>query len=310
MRVIRGLARARGCFERPVVTIGNFDGVHKGHQVILAQVREDADHRGVDAVAVTFEPHPISVLRPQAAPRMLMQLGDRLAALAECGMDATVVQRFSLEFARIEADDFVRRFLVECLDVQKVIVGHDINFGRDRAGSATLLIEEGERYGFTVEVIRPVIVDGTVVHSSEVRALVQSGEVAAAAELLGRPHVVRGRCVHGAGVGRRLGIATINIRPRTPLVPPDGVYVTRTLVDGALVDGVTSIGSRPTFEGDGTVIESHLFEFDRDVYGRNVALRFLERLRDQRKFESREALVAQVRNDIVAARKFLASHPE
>jgi len=305
MRVVRSLERARGLFERPVLTIGNFDGVHRGHQVILRQVREDADQRKVPAVALTFEPHPVSVLRPEKAPRLLMTLGDRLRALAACDLDAVVVQRFSTAFAGVEAEDFVRRFLVEILRVQKVVVGHDLNFGKGRKGDVELLIEGGGRHGFAVEVIRPVIADGMVVHSSVVREKVAMGDVETAARLLGRPHVVRGRVVRGAGRGRELGFATANLRPRTQLVPAEGVYATRALVDGRRLDGVTSIGKTPTFGGSESVIETHLFAAPEDFYGRELGLEFYARLREQRKFPSAEALVEQIQRDVKRAKEIL-----
>lgn len=305
MRVIRNLERARGQFSRPVVTVGNFDGVHRGHQVILRHVREDADLRGVAGIALTFEPHPVAVLRPESAPRLLMHLGDRLAALAACGVDATVVQAFTRAFAQIEADEFVRRFLVEILDAQKLVVGHDLNFGRDRAGNVERLVEAGGRYGFTVEVIRPVHVGNVVVHSSGVRRAVADGDVALAGRLLGRAHVVRGRVTRGAGRGRGLGFATANVRPKTQAVPPDGVYVTRARIENRRVGGVTSIGNTPTFGGTGTVIETHLFAEVGELYGKAIAIEFVDRLRDQRRFESPEALQQQVQNDIERAKTIL-----
>ena len=306
MRVFRSLERARGAFERPVVTIGNFDGVHRGHQVILDQVREDADHRGVAAVALTFEPHPTSVLRPDKAPKLLMQLGDRLAALAAFGMDAVVVQRFSREFASIEADHFIHRFLAEILDAQKLIVGHDLNFGHGRKGNVELLVEAGGRYGFSVEVIRPVMVGDIAVHSSVVREAVADGNVSLAERLLGRPHKVRGRVVEGAGRGRKIGFATANLRTKTQLVPPEGVYATRALVDAECFESATSIGHAPTFGGTDTVIESHLFTEWRDLYARNMSLEFIERLRDQKKFDGPEALAAQIKEDVERTKTILA----
>jgi riboflavin kinase/FMN adenylyltransferase len=298
LRVFRSLERARGCFSRPVVTIGNFDGVHRGHAVILDQLRIDADHRDVAAVALTFEPHPIAVLRPQAAPKRLMRLGDRLAALATHGLDATVVQPFTLGFAEIDADDFVRRFLVEILDAQKIIVGHDLNFGRGRKGNVDSLVAAGIQFDFSVEVIHPVSVDGVVVHSTVIRRAVADGEVALAAKLLGRPHVVRGRVVHGAGRGRRIGFATANIRPRTQLVPAEGVYATRAEID-----------RRWFFGGTESVIESHLFTDWQDFYAKPIRLRFYERIREQRKFDSPDALRQQIQMDVENARAILARTP-
>jgi len=310
MRVFRSLEQARGCFSRPIVTIGNFDGVHRGHQVILDRVRHDADERRVGAVALTFDPHPVAVLRPQAAPRLLMPLGDRLAALAACGLDGTVVQRFSKAFSQITADDFVARFLVDILDAQKLVVGHDLNFGRGRAGNVETLVEAGGRHGFSVEVIQPVRVDDIVVHSSVVRQAVADGDVRLAMRLLGRPHVVRGRVVRGAGRGRDLGFATANLRARTPLVPREGVYATQATVDGRRIDSVTSIGHTPTFGGSDTVIEAHLFAPLGDLYGKMLALDFVAHLRDQKKFDGPEALVEQIGRDVEEAKAALAEHAD
>jgi riboflavin kinase/FMN adenylyltransferase len=309
MEVFKSLDVARGKFSRPVVTMGNFDGVHKGHQVILAQVRSDADRLGVAAVALTFDPHPVAVLRPEAAPRLLMSLKDRLDGLASCGLDATVVQTFTDEFAATDADVFVSRFLVGVLDTQKMVVGHDVNFGHDRSGSIETLVGAGALHGFDVDVVSPVLVGGTVVHSNVVRDKVARGEVVEAAALLGRPHVVRGHVVRGAGRGTGLGFATANLKADTEAVPADGVYVTRAVVGGKHIDGVTSIGHTPTFGGDETAIEVHLFSDCGDLYGQEIAVEFFERVRDQQKFADADALVAQIKLDVETARKVLGRRP-
>lgn len=309
MRVFRSLEAARGRFKGPVVTIGNFDGVHRGHQFILDQVRADADQRDTEAIVLTFEPHPISLLRPEKAPRLLMPLGDRLHTLLDYGVDAVVVQRFDRAFADIEAEDFIKRFIVEILGAQKLVVGHDLNFGRNRGGNIESMVEAGGRYGFAVEVISPVEAEGVIVHSSVVREKVAAGDVEFAARLLGRPHVVRGRVVHGAGRGRKIGFATANLRPKTQLVPPDGVYVTRAVVDGRTIDGVTSIGNTPTFDGTETLIESHLFIDWEDFYGKPMALQFFEKIRDQKKFSGPEELGKQIAADVERAKQVLSQLP-
>jgi riboflavin kinase/FMN adenylyltransferase len=307
MKVLRSLERARGKLRRSVLTIGNFDGVHRGHQVILERLRREADARGADAVVLTFDPHPVSVVRPDAAPLAVMTLADRLSALANEGVDLTIVQHFNRKFAAFEADEFVRRFLVEILDAGLVLVGDDLNFGRQRGGNVATLRASGERYGFQVEVIPPVEVNGVAARSSMIRGLVASGDVTSAAALLGRPHFVRGRVEHGAGRGRGLGFATANLGPETPLVPGDGVYVTVAHLGRRTLDSVTSIGSTPTFGGGARVIEAHIFAELPALYGRPLVLEFLEKIRDQKKFDSPAALAEQIGQDVARARAVLAA---
>lgn len=308
MKVFRSLERARGGLRRAVVTMGNFDGVHRGHQVILERLRSEADRRGSPAVVLTFHPHPVSVVRPQAAPLGIMTLPDRLAALKGQNVDLTIVQHFTPAFAAIDADEFVRRFLVEILDADHILVGDDLNFGRNRGGNVSTLAAAGQRHGFSVEVIPPVEVGGVVARSSVIRALVRDGDVQSASRLLGRPHFVRGRVEHGAGRGRGLGFATANLRPETPLVPGDGVYVTVARLGRRRIDSVTSIGTTPTFGGAETVVEAHLFAELGDLYGRPIVLEFLERIRDQKRFESPEALAEQIGRDVATARAVLGDH--
>jgi len=307
MKVLRSLERARGLVERSVLTIGNFDGVHRGHQVILERLRTEAAARRTQAVVLTFDPHPVSVVRPDAAPRAIMTLPDRVDALAAAGADVVVVQHFTRAFAAIEADDFVRRFLFETLDAQLILVGDDLNFGRDRGGDVATLAHSGRELGFAVEVIPPVEVDGVVARSSVIRELVAAGDVAGAARLLGRAHFVRGRVEHGAGRGRGLGFATANLKTETPLVPGDGVYVTVARLGRRRIDSVTSIGSTPTFGGAETVVEAHILAELGDIYGKPLVLEFLEKLRDQKKFDSPAALVEQIGNDVARARSILAA---
>jgi riboflavin kinase/FMN adenylyltransferase len=309
MKVLRSLQAARGLLRRSIVTIGNFDGVHRGHQVILGRVHREAEVRCTASVVLTFDPHPVSIVRPEAAPLALMTLRDRLDTLAGEGIDFAVVQRFSKSFASISAEDFVRRFLVETLDAELLLVGDDLNFGRDRRGNVAMLTEAGARYGFGVEVVAPVDVDGVVARSSAIRRLVAEGDVSAAAKLLGRAHFVRGRVAHGAGRGRGLGFATANLEASTPLVPGDGVYVTVARLGRRRIDSVTSIGSTPTFGGGARAIEAHLFADLGDLYGKPLVLEFLEKIRDQKKFESPAALVEQIGRDVARAREVLAARP-
>jgi len=312
MRVVRHLSSCPDRFASPVITLGNFDGVHAGHQEILSRVVAQAKARGVDSVVITFYPHPTSVLAPDRAPAALAPLHDRLASIRDHGVDALVLQHFTAAFAALEAEEFIDRYLVERLGARKVIIGHSVNFGRRRGGSARTLEEAGRRHGFEVEVVGPVEVDGIAVSSTEVRNRLAAGEVALAARLLRRPYGVEGRVLVGDRRGRKLGFPTANLRPRLGPLVPNGVYAVRAAwTDRASGErheraGVANVGLNPTFgEGRQRTLEPHLFDFDGDLYGERLHVSFVERLRGELKFSSVDALVEQIGKDAAAARAVL-----
>ena len=306
MQVIRHLEACDRRFRSPVATLGNFDGVHRGHQEILSRVVRQARERGCEAILVTFFPHPTSVLAPSRAPAALGSLAERLARFREIGLDAVVLQQFTPSFAALEADVFVERYLVRRLEVAKVVIGHSVNFGRARGGNAHTLTEAGRRLGFAVEVVGPVKVDGIAVSSTAVRERLASGEVAVASRLLGRFYAVEGRVVRGDQRGQGLGFPTANVRPRNPLLVPDGVYAVRLRLNAERRDGVANVGRNPTF-GQGRVrtLEAHLFDFTGELYGRALRVEFVERLRAEKKFASPQELVQQIRDDVARAREVL-----
>ncbi len=321
MELIRHIASHPRRFAAPVVTLGNFDGVHRGHQAILERVVTEARARGTDSVAITFHPHPVSVLRPQAAPNLLTPLREKVRWTAAADVDVLVLQHFTHAFATVEPEAFVERFLVTRLRAAQLIVGHSVSFGHARRGNATLLETLGRRFGFDVEVIGPVEVEGHVVSSSLVRRVIESGDVRLAAALLGRPHAVVGRIVVGKRRGATLGFPTVNVRAPVGLHPPDGVYAVRVEVEGASGggagtdcaairrDGVANIGRNPTFGENARTLEAHLFDFDGDLYGRRCRVAFVERLRGEIAFADVDALVAQIRRDADAARAALVRTP-
>jgi riboflavin kinase/FMN adenylyltransferase len=308
--VIRHITTCPRRFDAPVLTLGNFDGVHRGHQAIFARVVADARARGGAAMAITFTPHPMAVLRPEKAPPALTSLRDKLALLDETGIDVLILKRFTPEFAAVTAPEFVERFIVGAVGAAKLVVGHSVSFGRDRAGNAPLLQELGARFGFDVEVIGPVEVDGHEVSSSAIRRAVAAGDVRLAAKLLGRPHRLTGRIVVGKRRGAALGFPTANVAVRAGMFPPDGVYAVTTEIDGVRRPGVANIGRNPTFGPNAPrTLEAHIFDFDGDVYGRRCRVGFVERLRGETKFDSVDALVVQIRADAEQARAILASQP-
>jgi riboflavin kinase/FMN adenylyltransferase len=306
MEIIRHISRGVS-FPHPVVSLGNFDGVHIGHQAILRRSVQEACDRQGTALALTFYPHPLTVLRPQHPLPLICSLRERLLVFAALGVEKVLLQRFTLSFSRLSPEEFVRGYLVETLNVEKVIVGHNVSFGRNRAGTAATLQQLGNTYGFEVEIVGPVKTDDQEVSSTAVRTLLSAGEMRAVARLLGRPYAVSGRVVKGFQRGRHIGFPTANLRPRADLLLPNGVYAVMVNVDEQDAPGVANVGMNPTFGVNQRTVEAHLFDFSRDLYGRRLTVRFVERLRGERKFPSVEELVKQIHEDAKQARTLLFS---
>lgn len=305
--VFYDLPPGKSPFSRTVVTIGNFDGVHLGHRVILARVVQRARELGGQSVAITFDPHPLKLLRPDMTLPLLTTPEQKLQLLAACGLDAVVVLPFTKEFAALGARDFVTQYFCERLRVREAVIGHDYCFGRGREGSIELLKEMGAGCGFTVQVVWAVESDDAVVSSSLIRALLRLGKVEEAARLLGRPYGVAGQVVRGKGRGAKLlGVPTANIRPVNELVPASGIYAVRARRGTTILPGVANIGTCPTFDNCEFSLEVHLFDFSEDLYGEDLGVDFIARLREERRFTSIEALSAQIQADIAVARKVLA----
>ncbi|MFA5110681.1 MAG: bifunctional riboflavin kinase/FAD synthetase [Desulfobaccales bacterium] len=296
-------------FSRTVVTIGNFDGVHLGHRAILGLVVQRARELGGQAVAVTFDPHPVKLLRPEINLPLLTTQEQKLRLLSASRLDAVVVLPFTEEFAALPARDFVRQYFFERLRAREVVVGHDYCFGRGREGNIDLLKEMGETYGFTVQVVWAVEVDRAVVSSSLIRALLRLGKVTEAGRLLGRPYGVAGRVIQGKGRGAKLlGVPTANILTPNELMPSSGIYAVWVRRGEEILPGVANIGTCPTFDNSELSLEVHLMEFSGDLYGENLEVQFVTRLREEQRFPSLEALAAQIHADIAAARQALAPH--
>ncbi len=305
MEIIRDLAALKP-HPWPVVALDNFDGVHMGHQEILRTAIGLARPRRGAAFALTFDPNPAKVLAPERAPRMIMTPEDKLEFLRVSGIDAVLVIEFSRAFSMVEPRDFVRDYLIKRIGARGVVVGHSVSFGHNRAGNAEAMRALGAEMGFEVRVVGPVKVAGMEVSSSRIREAIAAGDMRAAAKLLGRAHFLRGPVVHGRERGRKIGFPTANIQNRTECLPPDGVYATRLALDDGAYASITNIGMRPTFAEPERTVEAHVFDFDRDIYGADVRLEFIERIRPERKFESAGALAAQIASDLKRAREILA----
>jgi riboflavin kinase / FMN adenylyltransferase len=288
------------------VTIGNFDGVHRGHQVLLRRTVDAARHRDVRSVAVTFDPHPAAVLRPGSEPLALQSLDDRIETMYETGVDQVLVLPFSTELASMEPHVFLEKVLVERLEAVKVIVGTNFRFGHKALGDVVTLNEAGAVYGFEIEAVTLLDVEGRPISSSEIRDRLAVGDVEWSAAALGRPHRVRGPVVAGEGRGRTIGVPTANVAPPEGLVvPAHGVYAGHAERDGKRWPCVTNVGTRPTFGGRGVSVEAHLLDTEVDLYGEPLGITFEHHLRAERRFEGPDELVAQIRRDIEEARRRL-----
>ena len=290
-------------WRQPVLALGNFDGMHRGHLKIIERVRRGAEERGSTAVAMTFDPHPSKIVRPDKAPPLLMTHQQKLEALARGGMHGVAIIRFTPELAQWDPETFVRSVLVEWLHVAEVWVGANFLFGHDRSGNFSLLRSLGARYGFRAEKIDPVRYKDFVVSSTRVRRLIAEGRVDEAGALLGHHYTLDGTVVQGQKRGRELGFPTANLCAENELVPPAGVYATTVNIDAMAYPAITNIGTRPTFEsGQENIIETHVLDFDNDLYGAKLRLGFVQRLRDEKKFDGVDALKAQIEADRARAK--------
>lgn len=307
MEVIRGHQHAPA-WAGAAIAIGNFDGVHVGHRALIEQARALAG-QGTKAVALTFDPHPSAVVGG-GAPRSISSLERRLELLAECGLDAVVVEPFTKELAALPAEVFVDQILVAALRARAVVVGYDFAYGAMRGGSASTLEAHGRRAGFEVAIVPAVEVDGAAASSTRIRGLLGEGDVEAANRLLGRAWDLDGTVVHGAKRGRTIGIPTANIAPIGELLIPGGIYACTLAPPGEpALPAVASLGKNPTFvDQDHLVLEVHVLDWEGDLYDRRVRTTFLTRLRDEARFPSVDALIAQIRRDIDDARVAIAKH--
>ncbi len=311
MEIFRGVSKLDREFRRPVLTIGNFDGVHVGHQAILRKIVDRARALGGESVLYTFEPHPRRVLQSEKALRLLETFAQKMETLEQLGIDAVIAEPFDQAFAQVSPEEFIEGYVHARVRPVEVYVGYDFHFGRDREGSMRLLTERGPHLGFSVTVVPEVSVEGRDVNSTRIRQLLAEGQVEEAAILLGRPFCVRGEVTVGDRRGRTLGFPTANLAPETEILPAPGVYFGHLRrIDagrgGRLHPVVTNVGYRPTFrDGRDLVAEAHLIDFSGDLYGLEVDLSFEGRLRGEIRFESVDALRAQIARDVAGARERL-----
>jgi riboflavin kinase/FMN adenylyltransferase len=291
-----------------VLTIGNFDGLHLGHRAMLERLVAKARELGLPPSVMTFEPHPREVFSPDQAPARLTSMREKLNLLESCGVERTYVCRFDRKLASLSADDFIGKLLIRGLAVRHVIIGDDFRFGKGRSGDFAALEAAGRQHGFSCEAMHTVEVDGERVSSSAVRDALAAGDLEHAARLLGRPYVIAGRVVHGDKIGRKYGFPTANVQLKRKRMPLTGVFaVTVSGLDKRHLPGAANLGVRPTLaDGMKPVLEVHLFDFARDVYGSHVTVHFLHKLREERKFASLDELKTQIARDVADTRDYFA----
>jgi riboflavin kinase/FMN adenylyltransferase len=307
MQVVHGHRNAPS-WAGAAIAIGNFDGVHVGHRALIARAREQAAAMSALTVALTFDPHPSALLAPAHAPAMLTSIERRIELLAEAGVDAVVVEPFTRELAGVAPDAFIDDLVIGALGARAIVVGYDFSYGHGRAGTIDALRAHGHRAGIDIAIVPPVTVDGEIASSTRVRGLLRAGDLARAERVLGRPWDVDGIVVHGAERGRAIGVPTANIAPDVELAIAPGIYaVTLGTIGGPAMPAVASLGTNPTFvDGGHLVLEVHVLDWTGDLYDQRVRTTFVARLRDEQKFDSVEALLAQIWRDVADARVALA----
>ncbi len=309
MTVITHLAELTEPLINPVLTIGNFDGVHRGHLALFDKVKNLARKINGQSVVMTFEPHPLKVLRHRNEPKLITPLEQKIKLIQEAGIDVILCLPFTLEFAAITAHDFVCDLLLKKIGIKEIVVGYDYSFGAGRKGDIVLLKEMGKELGFKVHVVEPIFIDNALVSSTSIRNLIKEGNLAEAKRFLGRDHQITGVVKTGMGRGKSLlGFPTANLAPYKEIIPGKGVYAVRVIVKGREYKGVCNIGVNPTFNGEVLTIETHILDFNKDIVGEKLAIRFVDRLRDEEKFSSKDELIRQIEQDVIKAREILEAN--
>jgi riboflavin kinase/FMN adenylyltransferase len=308
MDVITHLEAFQKSLPLPVITIGNFDGVHLGHQAIFRALGQRAREIGGTSIVLTFDPHPLKVLAPERCPPLLTPTAKKLSIIEACGIDVAICLPFTRELAALTPEAFVEDVLVRTIAIQEIQVGYNFAFGKERQGSIALLRALGQRHGFRVRISEPIAVAGCVVSSSVIRQWLQQGRVDEAARLLGRLYSIAGTVVEGYQKGRELGFPTANVRSANELIPDRGVYAVIVEWQGQRYEGVANIGFNPTFGRTALSVEIHLFNFSQQLYGEAVEVSFVKKIRDERAFPSIAELVKQIGRDVETAHTLLATY--
>ena len=298
MKLIRGLYNLRHPLPASAVTIGNFDGVHRGHQLVIRQLQQVAAAADLPTVVIIFEPQPIEFFAPDKAPKRLSRFREKIAFLKAQSIDYLLCLRFDQTLAELSAEAFVQQILLDRLGTRHLVVGDDFHFGKNRQGNFAFLQQHSDRFGFVVDETETLALDGERVSSTRIRQCIQQDDFDQAAELLGRPYALSGRIAHGQKLGRQLGYPTINIKMGDKTLIVKGIFAVHVKgIDNRLLEGVASIGTRPTVAGVDTILEVYILDFNEDIYGRSVTVEFLHKIRDELKFDSLEELTLNIGRD-------------
>lgn len=308
MEIIRGIKNLKSPFKNPVVTLGNFDGIHLGHQRIFEKVKEEATKFAGESVVVTFEPHPLKILSPEQCPPLLTPFKKKMMLMEKTGIDKVLCLRFTRAFSNTTPSDFVKRILLKKVGAKKIIIGYNYRFGRGKTGNVESLKAICADYGIEVEVVQPLIVDHTVVSSSKIRQLIREGEVERASKLLGRDYLVIGRVIKGTHRGHELGFPTANLEMTEELYPKLGVYAVNVQWHQQFFNGLANIGFNPTFDTKALTLEIHILNFNHEIYGDEIQVSFIRRIRDEIRFSSLKGLIGQIQKDIEWAKKNVFLH--
>lgn len=305
MRLFRSIEEIKERFRNPVITIGNFDGVHIGHKRIFEIVREKALKKGGESIVFTFEPHPVKLLVPNKGPFLITTFKEKIRLIGESGIDVIICPTFDMNFANQTPREFIENVFVNKIGVKEVVVGYDYLFGKNRRGNVNTIKELGREYGFDVEIIEPIKLGDIIVSCTKIREYIRKGMLKEASSLLGREYYIDGVVIRGKERGRKLGFPTANLAPYNELLPGSGVYAARIVYSDRIFGGVVNIGDNPTFKDTPFSIEAHIFDFDKEIYGEELRIIFVDRLRDEVAFRNPEELIKQIKRDVKSAKKIL-----
>ena len=305
MQIYYDLETPSELLRESIVTVGVFDGLHIGHQAVIQQVLTQSEKFNLASLVLTFDPPPLAFLAPERCPPTLTTLSKKIEILGQLGVDGVVFARFDAYLQQMSPDAFVQQVLLQRLHAKQVIIGYDWQFGKGRSGNAEALRQLGDQYQFSVMIVGPVQLHGMPVHSTRVREAIAGDNLNLVSDLLGRRYSIMGEIVLGDGRGRQIGFPTANIDAGNQMLPPSGVYAIQVKLEGRMLNGVMNMGTRPTFDGEGFQIETHLFDFEQMVYGKKMEIFFIEKIRDERKFPNPEILVSQIKQDVATAKAIL-----